>query len=574
MKAPSGFESAKMEGPSPVTSIVHAVGKVFSIVTRGQAPEPTQQVVEVLASLKMTPRDLNHLYRTFHTLQQFQSRTVTPGPDEISEDSLLTLIAVRRYWVKVLLANLVELGGCRDAISWDAFLYVFLRFCSLSKLELCQCLFYIISKQCKSWTVHYLTSTQLQEFYDFYANCPVQSFSTKSISFTRLPLNRYYMSDFVELVHRFGQLINPLVHLQRSLQQNLPTISFWDDYDRIEVCNRKITLGFFLMTKKKSFMSALEGAHKSAADIMQSELEQRRRQQHEQALAPPPMIQDPTEENDSQLALPFGGSTQNQLALQMMAQNQMALQTQNQMTGAQSMSGLQGVSGVSSTMQGGSTMNDSTLRTAASSPTGLGQPQVGSGTGLMATSPSQPNAQVPQYGTSSSSQFFPTPMPRPTLPQRVLGALRSTFGVPRSSRYLEDEDPGPYGRFQKRPLSPGAADRLRRRKKELPAWIRQYMDLPRRTRMTTRFEEVDFIRKSRTREHHRDNIVSIIERSCPCELLDRPGQGKSKARAKQTLEGEGPTKPGTKGAGKGVAPGSQPGQQAPGSQPPGSQAPR
>jgi len=78
-------------------------------------------------------------------------------------------------------------------------------------------------KEVKSWTVHYLTASQLQEFYDYYQECPFQSFNTRELSFAKLPLNRYYMSDFTELAHRFGQIVNPAIHLQRSLQSQLPS---------------------------------------------------------------------------------------------------------------------------------------------------------------------------------------------------------------------------------------------------------------------------------------------------------------------------------------------------------------
>ena len=33
--------------------------------------------------------------------------------------------------------------------------------------------------------------------------------------------------DFIELCYRFSQLVNPCMHLQRSLQQSLPSLRFW-----------------------------------------------------------------------------------------------------------------------------------------------------------------------------------------------------------------------------------------------------------------------------------------------------------------------------------------------------------
>eukprot|EP00971_Amphidinium_carterae_P115098 2279600-Amphidinium_carterae.1 len=108
-------------------------------------------------------------------------------------------------------------------LTWDEFLYVFLRFCSLSHHELCQALFQFIvieidSPRCGFGTevypqpssavqdalsldrtehhiprschniaaqhrLHYLTWEQLSEYYDFYSGCGVKSFNTKDIEF-------------------------------------------------------------------------------------------------------------------------------------------------------------------------------------------------------------------------------------------------------------------------------------------------------------------------------------------------------------------------------------------------------
>ena len=35
------------------------------------------------------------------------------------------------------------------------------------------------------------------------------------------------VQDFIELCYRFSQLVNPCMHLQRSLQQALPSLRFW-----------------------------------------------------------------------------------------------------------------------------------------------------------------------------------------------------------------------------------------------------------------------------------------------------------------------------------------------------------
>lgn len=54
-------------------------------------------------------------------------------------------------------------------------------------------MFYVVCKEMKSWTVHYLTSSQLEEFYDDYYSCPVAAFNTTAIDFAKLPLAKYRM---------------------------------------------------------------------------------------------------------------------------------------------------------------------------------------------------------------------------------------------------------------------------------------------------------------------------------------------------------------------------------------------
>jgi len=112
------------------------------------------------------------------------------------------LVKNHRKWVAKILILLLDSAGYKDTVTWDGFIYVTMQFCSMSKLELCQVMFYIVSKEMKSWTVHYLTSSQLEEFYDDYYACPVQAFNTNSIDFAKLPLAKYRMQDYIELCYR------------------------------------------------------------------------------------------------------------------------------------------------------------------------------------------------------------------------------------------------------------------------------------------------------------------------------------------------------------------------------------
>lgn len=54
--------------------------------------------------------------------------------------------------------------------------------------------------------VHYLTSSQLEEFYDDYYSCPVQAFNTNTIDFAKLPLAKYRMQELNMTCIKTGHL--------------------------------------------------------------------------------------------------------------------------------------------------------------------------------------------------------------------------------------------------------------------------------------------------------------------------------------------------------------------------------
>jgi len=248
--------------------ITKPLRNLFRFVMRGAPLKPSTEVQEVLMHLQIMPKHLARLYAVFSNLKQEEKdhRTITTA-SEVATSSLKTLVAHRRKYVETCLERLVEFGGCFDVVNWDEFLYIFLKFNSLSKVELCQTMFYIIVKDVKSWTIHYLTCTQLSEYYSVYDDCPVASFSTNEINFAALPLQRYYIADFVELCHRYSQLINPLIHLQRSLQSVLPGLSFWNDYDRVESVNRRINLEFFRVKRANIFLRG-DPPFKEVSDLL------------------------------------------------------------------------------------------------------------------------------------------------------------------------------------------------------------------------------------------------------------------------------------------------------------------
>jgi len=248
-----------------LSNFVASIRKCLGNALRGEPAEPAAEVLDLLHSLQMTPRQVQSLWRTFLELKQHDPLTLTTGPNEASTSSMVRLIRVKRQWVAKILLLLLDLAGFQDTVSWDGFLYVFLLFCTMSKLELSQVMFYVIARQMKSWTVTYLTSTQLEEFYHDFKHCPVMSFDTKEMDFTKLALVKYHMTDFIELCYRFSQLINPCMHLQRSLQQSLPSMKFWSDYDRTKTYNRDITIDFFRHKKVTTISELITGAQSASA---------------------------------------------------------------------------------------------------------------------------------------------------------------------------------------------------------------------------------------------------------------------------------------------------------------------
>lgn len=239
--------------------ILSSVRGCLGKLSTSRPPEPAAEVVELLQDMKITPRQVIHFHQIFKKLKQSDPITLRVGPNEVSTASMTRLVRNHRKWVAKILVLLLDLAGYKDTVTWDGFIYVTLQFCSLSKLELCQVMFYIVSKEMKSWTVHYVTSSQLEEFYDDYYTCPVPAFNTNSIDFAKLPLAKYRMQDFIELCYRFSQLINPCMHLQRSLQQSLATLRFWLNVDRaVKVYNRKIGIDFFRVVKVTSILELMQ----------------------------------------------------------------------------------------------------------------------------------------------------------------------------------------------------------------------------------------------------------------------------------------------------------------------------
>jgi len=254
--------------PSLPEKILNTVKKCLGAIVKSAPLEPGEEVGELLEHLNMSSKHVHQLYIAFHNLRQLEvPNAIVTSASEVECKTLIHLVDNRKRWVRNILRHIVEYGGCVDVIDWDHFLYIFLRFCSLSKIELCQVLFFIIVKDSKTAQVNYLTDEQLMEYYDQYANCPVKAFNTESIDFMDMPLSRYYVADFCELVCRFSCLINPILHLQRQVQGKLPSQSFWDMNDRADMFNRKLGLEFFMMQKVHVFLRG-EPPFRESCDLL------------------------------------------------------------------------------------------------------------------------------------------------------------------------------------------------------------------------------------------------------------------------------------------------------------------
>lgn len=250
----------KMAPGGPLGAVTYACRSCLSHFFNIAPPDLAPEVINLLAELHFSNRDVNILYAIFQSCRQHDPITVGTLPNEVCTSSLLSLVRNDAEWIVKILFNLMELGGFLNIVPWDGFLWVLLQFCTLSKIELSQVLFYMIAKEVKSWSLHTLTNSQLEEFYEDWGDCPIKSFNTDHIGFDTLPKTRYSMVDFIDLVTRYGPLLNPVLHLQRSIQQSCPSLRFWGDYDRVLVKNRCIPLDFFRFRKSQSITDMLQHA--------------------------------------------------------------------------------------------------------------------------------------------------------------------------------------------------------------------------------------------------------------------------------------------------------------------------
>mmetsp|Transcript_78630 Transcript_78630/g.168516 ORF Transcript_78630/g.168516 Transcript_78630/m.168516 type:complete len:486 (-) Transcript_78630:68-1525(-) len=221
---------------------------------QGSPPEPCEEVQALLMSLRIKPGHLLKLYGRFIAIRQTEVEELVTRAWECDIESVVKMVPERRKWVARLMRSLLRLGEVEESVSWDQFLWIFLKFCSLNRVELCQALFLICLKEGRGNTLHYASAGDLQEFFKMYKECPVPAFNTEAIDFDKLPLTRYYASDFAELMQRFSVLLNPILHLQQVLQSQLPSSDFWDNSDPSSSFCRKITFEFFTMNPTRVYL--------------------------------------------------------------------------------------------------------------------------------------------------------------------------------------------------------------------------------------------------------------------------------------------------------------------------------
>jgi len=440
------------------------------VLLRSQMPEPCAEVIDLLAELKMTPRQLHELYGTFLRLKRYEPLTMTVGPNEISTASVTRLVKTKREWTDIILITLLEIAGFVGVVDWDGFLFSLVQFCTLSKIELAQVMFFIVARQMKSWTLQYLTSSQLAEFYDDFHTCPVQAFNTATIDFARLGVARYNMTDYIELVYRFSQCINPCMHLQRSLRQALPSMSFWADYDRISPRNRRITIDFFYHKKVTSILELVAAATQQEDDNTSVR----------KSILPDSMLRflpglEPWAnfEDDVESA-----AAETQAAA---AEAEAAPFSQKCVPMPQSLYGPE-----RATRQFGGK--------GPALPVWL-QEQV-----LQNEDPDKETA------LGSAAYVSPRGETRP---------WRNTGEAPRSVEAAKAAIIRSHGHVsQARVLPRSSKNRL---------WDHaEPEDMPERTEAIQRAQELDFIRKARTKTMKYDDLVSVMERHCTCELITRP----------------------------------------------------
>lgn len=253
-------------GTSVKTGNPTAWEKLRSFLPQAAPPEPRREVKELIAEVHLSQGDISKMFQVYQRLRRQDGNLRTRAKQLTLHSSVvINVVNDHRIYVQLLLRNILQLGGCNEYIDWDHFVYVFVQFCSLTKVEICQLMFLFIVRESRGLDIHYLTSAQLDRFYDMYrpesgvmgpgAAPPPPTMLCSRLHFSNFPLSRYYMTDFVEICFLYSQLINPIVYLQRQFRRVIPSLRFWDNYENYALIgSRKITAEYFSIKKANAHL--------------------------------------------------------------------------------------------------------------------------------------------------------------------------------------------------------------------------------------------------------------------------------------------------------------------------------
>jgi hypothetical protein len=229
---------------------------ILDVLPQSAPVEPSEQVKRLIQDVGLSQSDITMIHRVYQRLRLVDGHRRDGNHLTLASSAVISVVRTHSNHVQPLLRNILQLGGCYERVDWDQFLYVSIKLCTLTKVEICQLLFLVIVRELRGLDVHYLTSTQLDRFYESYRSDGVpSSMNCSKIHFSNFPLARYYVTDFIEVCFLYAPLVNPILILQRQFQAIIPSVSFWEKYDFLPGINRKISLDFFLIKRANVSMT-------------------------------------------------------------------------------------------------------------------------------------------------------------------------------------------------------------------------------------------------------------------------------------------------------------------------------
>ena len=132
-------------GPTLLERVLNVGKRCLGVFAKGSPPEPAPEVAAYLQSIGIQQRHMLQIYTVFDYLKHCEDdESFITTVYSVSADVMPLLIEDRRKYVIRLLRCILKLGDCEEEATWDKFLWVMLRFCSLNRVELAQTLFLCI----------------------------------------------------------------------------------------------------------------------------------------------------------------------------------------------------------------------------------------------------------------------------------------------------------------------------------------------------------------------------------------------------------------------------------------------